>query len=1064
MHENENDTMTNHMLSIWIDGLTLKERAAVANFSNVELASEVEKCWLFNEWLHLPPFKDNKQLFKKRLTKLGLDDKKFNALLNNAVPLELNKAPLDWALCIEKLYGHERKDQAISDTVKSYPTLQKLELLKITLPVIVKDVNALENSLQNIYQGSIQVFDVKHTINVLLDGLLDRLAKTFSRTLVLEMHVAKQKGLLKGSSPEQRYQDYIKLLSNPQFAYQLLLEYPVLARKLITTVEQWKERCFEFIGHLVTDYRQLESEFSSDTPLGQFSGLDLESGDSHKKGQRVLIANFTSGTKIVYKPRSISIERHFQELLTWINQKSNRSKFKTIRVIDKEQYGWVEFVPYKQCNSKAQLSRFYRQLGCLKAVLFSLRATDFHHENFIACGEQPIAIDLETLFQTKIVGKFAFSNCFSVLDMDLLPTKDENNNTLDASGMGANKNAKIKSSSWSGGKTDELTLGETEFSLDFILSKPSDKFNARDFTNEISAGFSQIYQLIKENSDELMSPSGPLNRFLGDSSRLVFKATQTYSDILWESYHPTFFRSGLKTSKLLDNLWLAWNTNAITEELIEHETTDIENHDIPYFESNIGANSIKAASGDQVNFEVAESSLNLVKRHIQSFSDNHLKAQLWLINMSLRQVSSNAELKKPKQSNPFLSNLLSPSYCNFLKQAEKVGDLLQEIALQDDSHAIWAGQFCGDDDLEFNYLGSSLYDGQLGIIWFLAHLAKVSHKKRYKKLAEKGIEFCLANLLESDLVRPSIGLFNGLGSYLYVLSHLLKLWPEKNYSIHIQKIIAVLPSKIAKDKELDIISGAAGCLIALQSYYAINPQDDILQLCQLCGDKLINDAITTEYGIAWQRPQQLVPLAGISHGSSGMTLALARLSKITKNKKYLAAAIQGTEHENSLYSSEDHNWPDLRKRTDGTTINRAGWAWCSGATGITLNRIELTQQLSTPYQSIAKSDLALAISSTLSNSWPKHYALCHGSFGNLDILAYIAEKIYDKKLAHQCSHGLAESLQQWAKPYNNFQGTLKKIPSIGLMNGSTGIGYALLRQADSSIVPSILAMQAPMKT
>ncbi|MCJ8274841.1 MAG: type 2 lanthipeptide synthetase LanM, partial [Psychrosphaera sp.] len=567
-------------------------------------------------------------------------------------------------------------------------------------------------------------------------------------------------------------------------------EYPVLARQLVAITQQWKARSFEFVSRLVADYHQLNNAFSADTPLGQFSSLDLESGDSHKKGQQVLIANFTSGVKVVYKPRPISIEKHFQAFLSWFNQKSPDSTFKTLKVIDKTQYGWVEFVPYKQCESKSQLAKFYHQLGCLKAVLFCLRATDFHYENFIACGEQPVAIDLETLFGTNITGNYAHGNCFSVLDIDLLPTKNtnsKNKNSLDASGLGANKNASINSNSWSGGKTDDLTLTQTELSLDVILSKPSDGSNVSDFANEISAGFAFTYQLIAENAEELTSQNGPIEVFLGDTSRFVFKATKAYSDLVWESYHPTFFRSGLQTSKLLDNLWLAASTSVIAEQLIEHEVIDIQCHDIPYFESKIGSNTIEAASGEQVNFKLAETSLNLVKRHIQSFSDNNLKAQLWLINMAIRQTANNAELKKPKQSNPFLVNVTPATQFNCLEQAEKVADLLAEIAIQDNDYAVWAGQFISGEDLKFNYLGSSLYDGQLGIIWFLAHLAKVNRKEHYRKLAEKGLTFCLSNLLEQELPHASIGLFNGLGSYIYVLSHLQNLWPEKDYSHYLKK-------------------------------------------------------------------------------------------------------------------------------------------------------------------------------------------------------------------------------------------------------------------------------------
>ena len=41
-----------------------------------------------------------------------------------------------------------------------------------------------------------------------------------------------------------------------------------------------------------------------------------------------------------------------------------------------------------------------RQGGYL-AILYALEATDFHFENLIAAGEQPVLIDLETLFHPR---------------------------------------------------------------------------------------------------------------------------------------------------------------------------------------------------------------------------------------------------------------------------------------------------------------------------------------------------------------------------------------------------------------------------------------------------------------------------------------------------------------------------------------------------------------------------------------------------------------------------------------------------------------------------------------
>ena len=43
-------------------------------------------------------------------------------------------------------------------------------------------------------------------------------------------------------------------------------------------------------------------------------------GDTHRNGRSVMILTFSNGARIVYKPRSLAVEAHFQQLLGWLNE------------------------------------------------------------------------------------------------------------------------------------------------------------------------------------------------------------------------------------------------------------------------------------------------------------------------------------------------------------------------------------------------------------------------------------------------------------------------------------------------------------------------------------------------------------------------------------------------------------------------------------------------------------------------------------------------------------------------------------------------------------------------
>ena len=103
------------------------------------------------------------------------------------------------------------------------------------------------------------------------------------------------------------------------------------------------------------------------------------------------------------------------------------------------------------------------------ALLYVLEATDFHSENIIAAGEQPVLIDLEAIFHPRLkvpelekeADCAALSN--SVLRVGLLPWygyANEESDGIDLSGLGgaAGQITPYKVAHWEGVGTDEMKL------------------------------------------------------------------------------------------------------------------------------------------------------------------------------------------------------------------------------------------------------------------------------------------------------------------------------------------------------------------------------------------------------------------------------------------------------------------------------------------------------------------------------------------------------------------------------------------------------------------------------
>ena len=247
-------------------------------------------------------------------------------------------------------------------------------------------------------------FDPNTIETLLFVNLPKRLLSIVSRTLVLELHVARLRGQLQGDAPEQRFQSFTQRLHQRDVALRILQEYPVLARQALLCIHHWVTTSLEFLQHLCSDWQHLRSQLSPDQDPGVVVEVRAGAGDSHRNGRSVVIAQFSSGFRMVYKPRSMSLDVHFQELLHWMNERGNHPPFRLLKILDRETYGWVEYVDAQTCSSESDMQRFYTRQGGYLAILYALEAVDFHHENLVAAGEHPILLDLEALFHPRVGG------------------------------------------------------------------------------------------------------------------------------------------------------------------------------------------------------------------------------------------------------------------------------------------------------------------------------------------------------------------------------------------------------------------------------------------------------------------------------------------------------------------------------------------------------------------------------------------------------------------------------------------------------------------------------------
>lgn len=137
------------------------------------------------------------------------------------------------------------------------------------------------------------------------------------RTLIYEMHICGQEGVLRGNESEQ-YQYYIDhFLKDKQYLNDLFSLYPVLERRINEIIQNAIDIYKEVIERIEKDADVLMKKFNITEKGFVVNHLSTDFSDSHKKGRRVFCVEFVSGDKILYKPRSLQNEIKLQEITNY---------------------------------------------------------------------------------------------------------------------------------------------------------------------------------------------------------------------------------------------------------------------------------------------------------------------------------------------------------------------------------------------------------------------------------------------------------------------------------------------------------------------------------------------------------------------------------------------------------------------------------------------------------------------------------------------------------------------------------------------------------------------------
>ncbi|MGK9267678.1 type 2 lantipeptide synthetase LanM family protein [Bacillus inaquosorum] len=906
----------------------------------------------------------------------------------------------------------------------------------------------------------------------LLTNLADALASISSRTIILELNVARVTGQLQGETSEDRASYYNEVMLNDlSYIKAIREEYVVLTRMLATKTRFWIDNVYEILSRYHQDKELLSEQFHNGQTLGPITGIDTGSNvsDSHKRGKTVAILSFDSGIKIVYKPRSLEIDEQFNRFIQFLNSKGFTRDLKTVQTLNRQTYGWTEFITYTECQNKQQVEHFYWRIGAYLAVLYAMNAVDFHHQNLIAHGEYPVLIDLESLLHnnSSYSDDSAFSKAHdrierSVLRVGLLPRKigsKQGIEGIDLSALGAQEGqvSPHKTTVIVDRNKDTVHIKEQNYPIPVSFHRPKlngKMENAAHYQKSLILGFEEIYRFFINHKKEI---NAQMDLFKGISVRQILRGTARYANLLRISLHPDFMRDGLDREMILDKLWLDTKLNPHLRKIVLHEKRDLFVGDIPYFISKPEHTHLWDSQGSCISNFFGRSALEETKLKINNLNKIDFQEQVSFIRTAFLVLSHPGEKDKTlKRTDASLSVATQDS----LDEAIKIGTYLADRAIEGEQGGrkdlSWIGSFVDnmrEDQFKISPANSTLYEGVAGISLFFGYLGYITKDSRFTDISRQA----LVPVQKSLSTSKDISAFGGISSYLYVLDHLSVLWGERDIiEKELEPALERLQLFISKDQNNDILTGAAGTAIVLKNLYRRFHDEKIMSLIIKCGDQLIGNMSRMSKGAGWRVPANPAPASGFAHGASGISWALYEIYDATKEKKYKEAADQGLEFERSLFIPELNNWADIRLE-NGEYRNVNFTAWCNGAAGIGLSRALISAY---NQQDIVKEEAITAVQTLLKNGFGQNHCLCHGDLGNLEILKIISEKLGREEMVDKVM-SLSLQILKDIRTRGYVTGFEKHNESPSLMMGYSGIGLGLLKIYSPDKVPSILMLQSP---
>ena len=860
--------------------------------------------------------------------------------------------------------------------------------------------------------------------------LCQRLSAVAFRTVLHELKQFAQRSKLPA---EQQFTAYMATLRTPTGLLALFKQYPVLARLLSETALQ-QQVCFrEFLGRLHADLPLLAAQFRDGRPLGRLQTIDWGQSDSHRDGHCVAILTFEDGWRVVYKPRSLAADRVLTQFSDWWNSHSPDLAFRVPDVLDREAYGWAEWVRPEPCSTDDEVRLYFRRLGATFAILGLLGSTDVHFENLLPSGTNPLVIDWECILSHHVSDVSACPTAEDWLErMDKLldiiprwrrPVKTETTHGLSSiagSGMRNWPGAGMKFADPCTSRMRIVHEAALQLAPTCLPRMGDELVDAGRYLPEFAAGFTASLEVFRLRRAELAAADGPLADLGRCESRYLPRDTNEYCAKLFWCRAPDQLTSGAAFLVACDLVLSDRPGGLDAEAVYRAETEAFCRGDIPRFTRVIDSPELRDDWGRVVERVQVGSGLQRIDNYLAALDDDAIHAQCDIACQSNRMLAQ-----------PPLALADDPA-----EAAGQIADWLRDIAIRLRGGVGWLNLLgnLNAPNLQFNV---NLYDGSAGVVLFLINAAARSGDRRWRQIAEQGLTRLIYEMdHEYSKVTAAASVIEGWGGVVYLLIEAARLLDDPSWLRAARRLADRWLEAVARESNPDLMAGYSGALRVLDLLQAVSPAGQY-------DERIAGLVHRVQSSLNVTRAPEWYTAAGLAHGQLGAILSLLPHSSVFWDEDRLGQILQL-----ELRGMDERA---ARSFDAGATL------WCKGAVGAALFQLAAYREGYSRLGSLA--DLSGWARRLVNMPAADRQWLCCGDTSRIWWLSAAGHELGRQDLldeSRRVSRGLVEHYR--SSGTFTLQRGREHCAMIGLMTGLAGAGLTMLHAANPQGISQVLTL------